>query len=331
MSHAIGASRAPALRIAPERRRRSLLSLACLDTGEILDLIARGVRFAQEAGRVPPALAGKAIGIYFRKTSTRTRTSFAVAAARLGAVPICYGPSDLQTETGESLEDTALVLSGYLDALVVRSCGAADELAALAGHSSRMPVINAMSSCEHPTQALCDAITIQRHFGRLSVHMLYIGDGNNTAAALALLAGRLPGFRLTCATPPGYGLSDSVLQRAHVAGGGEVRQIHNLRTLPRDNIDVVYTTRWLTTGTARTDPAWKEAFRPFRVTADLMHRVSASPQTVFMHDLPAVRGEEVDADVIDGPSAIAFVQADHKLFGAMAVLEWCIGASQEDA
>jgi len=201
------------------------------------------------------------------------------------------------------------------------------ELETFATYSERMPVVNAMSDSEHPTQAIADAITMKEHFGRLDLHLLYIGEGNNTAAALALLTSRIPNARFTCVTPPDYGIPDSVLRltselaREH---GSVIEQFHSMDSLPR-KVDVIYTTRWITTGTSKTCADWKESFRPFAVTKELMECVSASERTIFMHDLPAVRGEEVEAAVLDGPSSIAFTQAQNKLYGAMAVLEWCMG------
>jgi ornithine carbamoyltransferase len=136
-------------------------------------------------------LAGKAVGIYFRKTSTRTRTSFTVGAAKLGAVTVAYGPGDLQTNTGETIQDTGKVLSGFLDALVVRTAESIEEMKTLASQGD-MCVINAMSDNEHPTQALADLATIAEHFGRLEgISVLYVGEGNNTAAALMLALSRI--------------------------------------------------------------------------------------------------------------------------------------------
>jgi ornithine carbamoyltransferase len=311
--------------------RRSLLSLGSLDSSEILKMVDRGLAFAKRRVALPRVLDGKVIGLYFRQTSTRTRTSFAVAVARLGGLPLTYGSADLQTETGESLEDTARVLSGYLDGLVIRGCKGVQELETFAAYSERMPVINAMSDSEHPTQAIADAITIKQHFGRLDIHLLYIGEGNNSAAALALLASRIPNARFTCVTPPGYGLPEPVMQRASESArehGSVVEQLHSMDSVPR-NVNVVYATRWITTGTSKASAGWKEAFRPFTVTEKLMQQVSGSEDTTFMHDLPAVRGEEVEAAVIDGPSSIAFTQAQNKLFAAMAVLEWCMGVEDD--
>jgi ornithine carbamoyltransferase len=292
---------------------RHLLSVNDLDPSELLYLAQRAVRIKR--GETPPEpLRGKAVGVWFRKTSTRTRTAFGIGAAKLGAATIAYGPGDLQTNTGETVEDTAAVLSGE----------PVQEMRALAAQE-RMAVINAMSDLEHPTQALADLGTLLEHFGRLGgLHLLYLGEGNNTAAALALAAARVPDLRLTLLTPEGYGVPPHVLAeaRAFAAGAGACVEERHDATPPR-GVDVVYTTRWQTTGSTKPDPDWRRHFEPFRVTGALF-REAAAPGGVFMHDLPAVRGEEVDAAVLDGPRSIALRQAENKLYGAMAVLEWCV-------
>jgi ornithine carbamoyltransferase len=270
-------------------------------------------------------LQDRIVAIYFRKSSTRTRTSFSVAALKLGADIVTYGPADLQTSTGETVEDTARVLSGYVDVLVARTAEDDAELRAYA-KQDRMAVINAMSLQEHPTQAITDLATLQSHFGALrGLHILYLGEGNNTAAALAAAVSKTRGLALTLLTPAGYGISNKFMeatQNAANRSGSVVQQFHSLEHLP-DTADVVYTARWKTTGTSKSDSDWRKDFAPFAVTRKLMENVS-SPDTIFLHDLPAVRGEDVDASVLDGPRSHAFRQARFKLYSAMAILEWCV-------
>jgi len=304
---------------------RHLLSIADLKPSDIEQITRRSVEIASNDFQGAKSLEGKVIGVYFRKTSTRTRTSFTVGAARLGAMTISYGPSDLQTNTGETIDDTGKVLSGFLNALVIRTAESIAEMKALAAQD-RMAVINAMSDNEHPTQALADLGTLTEHFGNLNnIKVLYTGEGNNTASALALAFARIPGAQLTILSPRGYALDQSVIDRARKWAdvyGADIQQHHSLDGI-REKVDVVYTTRWQTTGTTKNDPNWREDFKPFKVTKDLFDKLSTL-RTVFMHDLPAVRDEEVDAEVLDGPKSIVFRQAHYKLFGAMAVLEWCI-------
>jgi ornithine carbamoyltransferase len=244
----------------------------------------------------------------------------------LGAATIHFGPNDLQIATGESIQDTARVLSGFIDVLVIRTNQSIAEMRSFA-HQNEMAVINAMSENEHPTQAIADLVTIRENFGRLNdLHVLYLGEGNNTAASLALAVSMTPGLRLTLVTPPGYGLSDELLETANrlaKQSGAGVEQHHRYDRLPT-NVDVVYTTRWETMGVAKSDDRWRETFAPYAVTPALMSNVSKDDGTIFLHDLPAVRGQETRGAVLDGPQSRAFRQAHHKLTSAMAVLSWCV-------
>lgn len=304
-----------------------VLSVQQLGPERLTALVDRALVIANGDHGNKQTLAGKVVGIYFRGTSTRTRTAFSVGAMKLGANVISYGPNDLQINTGETIEDTARVLSNYLDALVVRTNSSVEEMRAMT-MQNEMAVINAMSECEHPTQAIADLVTIKETFGRLNdVHVLYLGEGNNTAAALAFAMAQIKGMRLTVATPEGYGLPESVLSKAaEIASqsGSIVSQLHNLDELPRD-VDAVYTARWQTMGVPKAEPAWQAKFAPYKVSAELMQRVSKSAKTIFMHDLPAVRGGDVDDEVLDGPKSRAFRQAYHKMTSAMSVLEWSVG------
>lgn len=303
-----------------------LLSIKDLEPAEISALIERTVQLASEKYIKEKPLEGKVVGIYFRKTSTRTRTSFTLGAARLGAIVLTYGPHDLQINTGESIQDTAAVLAGYLDALVLRTAEDIEEMEQFA-QQGKMSIVNAMSDKEHPTQAIADLATLKEHFGSLDgLHILYIGEGNSTAASLAQACSKMQGMRLTLLTPEGYGLPPDILAQSRLSADtykAQVEQYHNLDSLPRE-VDVVYTTRWQTTGSSKADPNWKESFKAFTVTQELFQRVAKPSGTIFMHDLPAVRGDDVTSEVLDGPQSIAFHQAHNKLFGAMAVLEWCI-------
>ncbi len=303
--------------------RRHLLSLADLSDQDIESLMRRSCAYAHGAVPLSGPLKGHVVGTYFRTTSTRTRTAFSVAAMRLGAQVVAYGPRDLQENTGESPTDTGRVLSQMLDGLVARTSGSLAELRAIAG-SQTMSVINAMTEDEHPTQAITDLSTMLAVLGRIQgIRVLYVGEGNNTSSALVLALPRFPGTETYLRTPPGYGvLPDKMALACEYAArqGALVEERHDMLTLP-EKVDIVYTTRWQTTGTTKPDPAWREVFSPFRVDVALMDRY---PSAIFMHDLPAHRGEEVDAAVLDGPRSVAFQQAAHKLYGAMAVLEWCL-------
>ncbi|HYW12199.1 MAG TPA: hypothetical protein VE871_09580 [Longimicrobium sp.] len=317
--------RVPTLAIPPApARRRHVLSILDLSPREVLYLCRRAVRI-KHASADPQTLRGRTVGVYFRKTSTRTRTAFNVGAGRLGATVVTFGPNDLQTNTGETLEDTARTLAGYLDVLVMRTNESVEEMKTFASHST-MSVVNALSSDEHPTQGLTDLTTLLEHFGRLEgLDVLYCGEGNKSAAALALGMSRIRGTRLTLATPEGYGLDAQTLARARaLAGehGSTIDETHDVAAAPA-GVDAVYTSRWQEMGVEKRHADWRERFAPFRVSSALMERVSKPQGTVFLHDLPAVRNEDVDDAVLDGPQSLAWVQAQHKLFSAMSVMEWC--------
>lgn len=304
---------------------RHVLSLADVGPDGLAEMIddALAIAAGRASGNLP--LAGKIAGIYFRGTSTRTRTAFTVGAMKLGANVVTYGPNDLQLVTGESIQDTARVLANYLDFLVIRTNESIEEMRTLAAQSE-MSVVNAMSESEHPTQAVADLVTIKEALGRLhDTHVLYVGEGNNSAAALALAVGMTEGMRLTLVTPEGYGLPRATHEAAGVfarRSGSTIEEHHDVESLPR-GVDVVYTTRWQTMGVPKADPDWRTKFEPYRVTPEFMSRVSKPSGTIFLHDLPAIRGSEVVDEVLDGPQSLAFRQALHKLTGAMAVLKWC--------
>lgn len=305
---------------------RHFLSISDLKSDELVHLINTSVALAKGDNSKVRPLEGKAVGIYFRRSSTRTRTSFTVGALKLGAQVIQYGPDDLQVVTGETMQDTGRVLSEFLDCLVFRSNGSIHEMEALACQDD-MAIINAMSSNEHPTQSIADLSTIKEALGRLyDVHVLYIGEGNNTAAALARAMSKLPGMQLTLMSPEGYGLPADLLievQDRGLENKTVIEQRHDLNTVPK-GIDVVYTTRWQTMGEPKTDANWIEKFEPYRVTTEFMSLVSKPTGTIFMHDLPAIRGYDVVDQVLDGPQSVAFRQAHHKLTSAMAILIRCV-------
>ncbi|WP_329567079.1 ornithine carbamoyltransferase [Kitasatospora sp. NBC_01266] len=301
---------------------RHLISLEDLTDAELRSVVARGAAFADGQGRAARPLDGAVAGIYFRKTSTRTRTAFSAGALRLGGQIVGYGPDDLQLSTGETSQDTGQVFARMLDILVARTAGETAELRAWADQD-RMSVVNAMSADEHPTQGLTDLTTLLRQFGRIDgLRVLYVGEGNNTAAALALGLLRFARVELELRTPPGFGLTADIRAKAlarAAKSGSRLIERHDMDELPVD-VDAVYTSRWQTTGTSKADPNWRRLFEPFRITAALWE---LSPKAAFLHDLPAHRGEEVTAEVLDGPASIAFDQAANKMYSAMAVLEWC--------
>ncbi|MFC5833507.1 ornithine carbamoyltransferase [Nonomuraea insulae] len=301
---------------------RTLLSLSNMEPKEVAALVDRAVELARTP-RTPQVLAGRAIGIYFATSSTRTRTAFWRAATALGADVISYGPEDLQLVTGESLADTARVLAAYLDAIVVRTNGEIREMAELAD-AADLPVVNALSSHEHPTQALADLTMLRAEFGTVAGrHVLYVGEGNSTAMSLAHAVALSPGLRLTLITPEGYGIPDGLPAWLREHGAQDrVQHGHDLDAVIGP-VDAIYTSRWNQMGVPKADPQWRSHFLPYQVTDALFARIGGE-RSIFLHDLPAVRGDETTAEVIDGPRSRVFRQAFYKYAAAMAILEWCV-------
>jgi ornithine carbamoyltransferase len=303
-----------------------LISIDDVDGATLDELIRTGERLARGELDFTQALRGRLVGLLFSKPSTRTRTSFFAAVASMGGASIIYSAADLQTTTGEALEDTGMVLGLYLDALVMRTNGSHEEMLTMAESGGGLAVVNALSKTEHPTQAIADLITIRQEFGEVSGrHVLYIGAWNNTAASLVMALSKSPRTRVTLVLPERFAPDPGQLAafRRHAAEAGSVVDLlHDPRALPRA-VDVVYTTRWQSMGEEPDGPDWRESFRGFAVTRRLMGEL-AHERTIFMHDLPAHRGIEVEAEVLDGPASRIRRQSFNKMISAMCVLERCL-------
>jgi ornithine carbamoyltransferase len=266
---------------------------------------------------------GTAVACLFDKPSTRTRVSFEVAAHRLGMLPIMLRPDELQLGRGEPLADTARVLSSYTAAIVVRTFAQAtlDELA----DAASIPVVNALTDDHHPCQALADLLTLRRHYGYLEgIRLAYVGDGNNVAHSL-MEAGALAGMHVAIATPRGYEPDHDVtigaLARA-AEHGGSIQLGHDPRAAVAD-ADAVYTDVWVSMGEDAERERRMSDFQAYQVNETLMR--AAAPEAVFMHCLPAHRGLEVTAEVIDGASSIVWEQAANRLPTAQATLRTLTG------
>ncbi len=264
-------------------------------------------------------LRNEVVAMYFSKPSTRTRVSFTVAIARLGGTPEMLGAADLQLGRGETIEDTARVLSRYTKAFVIRTFS--DEDVARFAAASTIPVVNALTDGHHPCQALADLLTIREKLGRLEgVRLAFVGDGCNTIHSL-MEAGALAGVHVTVVTPPGYEADADVVETARTMAlqtGGSVETTHDVRAAVA-GADVVYTDVWLSMNVdASEKDARIAAFGPYRVTEELM--ALAAPGGIFMHCLPAHRGEEVAAPVIDGFRSVVFDQAANRLCTEQAIL-----------
>jgi ornithine carbamoyltransferase len=286
-----------------------------------MDELAKLLDLADElkADRRPRTdLAGRSVGMIFEKPSTRTRISFEVGIAELGATPVVLNASELQLGRGETVEDTARVLSRYLHALVVRTF-AQSRLEALASAGS-IPVINALSDFAHPCQVLADLQTIREYKGSLAgLRLAYLGDGNNVANSL-LRGGAMAGMHVTVGCPTGYepipqvvGIAAEVAART----GGSATVTNDPLEAARD-ADVVYTDVWASMGQEDEHDARLLMFRPFQVGYDVME--AARPDAIVMHCLPAHRGEEIAAEVIDGQQSVVWSQAENRLHAQKALL-----------
>ncbi len=265
-------------------------------------------------------LAGRTLALLFEKPSLRTRVSFDVGMTQLGGRAIYLSPQEVGLGQREPVEDVARVLGRYVDAIAARTFRheTVRQLAAWAG----IPVINALSDFEHPCQAIGDLLTVYERFGRFrGITLAFIGDGNNVANSLVLAAASV-GLNIRVASPPGYEVPDTVKQaavgRASLTGA-DVRFLRDPWEAVR-GANVVYTDVWTSMGQEAEAEARRQAFAAYRVTAELL--AAAAPDAVFMHDLPAHRGEEVDPDVIEGPRSIVFDQAENRLHGQKAILLW---------
>jgi ornithine carbamoyltransferase len=268
----------------------------------------------------PPGIEDALLGLIFEKPSTRTRISFDVAMRQLGGAPIMLNETDLQLGRGESIADTARVLSRYIDVVMIRSKSQAtvDELAS---HAT-IPVINGLTDKSHPCQIMADVMTFEEHLGPIAGRKVaWVGDGNNVAASWMHAAVKF-GFSLNVATPPNLAPADEVVAWV-AAHGGDVVVMNDPKAAVA-GVDCVVTDTWVSMG--QTDGhKRKKLLRPYAVDGELMAR--AAKGAIFMHCLPAYRGHEVTAEVIDGPQSVVFDEAENRLHVQKAILAWCLGAN----
>jgi ornithine carbamoyltransferase len=297
---------------------RDLLALRNLSSQEIRRLIDRAK--ARTPSRV---LAGKSVGLFFEKASTRTRVSFEVAIAQLGGHPVFLPAQEIQLGRGETVADTARVLSRYVDALVIRTFGQ-DRLEEWARHAT-IPVINGLTDVHHPCQILADLLTIDQHKGRLSgIVVAYVGDGNNVAHSL-LEGCAMMGMTCRVAAPSGYHPDAEIVKWAELEAhksGGAVWIGEDPREAAR-GADVLYTDVWTSMGQEAETATRVGAFRPYQINADLLRL--AQPDAIVMHCLPAHRGEEITDDVMEGPRSVICDQAENRLHIQKAILEMLVG------
>jgi ornithine carbamoyltransferase len=285
-----------------------------LDPATLAALLDRAEAWKRAPQRVPALLAGRGVAMIFEKPSARTRTSTEMAAATLGAHPVYLRSEDVGLETREPTADVARTLAGYCDILCARVF-AHTTLEVMAA-AVDIPIVNLLSDRAHPCQALADLLTLRELFGDLDGRRVaYIGDGNNVAASLAFGAA-LSGLELTIASPVGYTLDDDVIERARNLGG-VIEQTTDPFDAVRD-ADAVYTDVWTSMGQEDERDRRLTAFRDYAVDTKLM--ANAGPNAYFLHCLPAHRGEEVTAEIIDGPQSVVWQQAENRMHATRALL-----------
>lgn len=284
---------------------------------------AEMMKIWNKIGKPHRVLEGKTLAMIFQKPSTRTRISFEVGMYQLGGYALYLSAQDLQLRRGETIADTARVLSRYVDGIMARVYAHRDveDLAKYAG----VPVINGLSDFSHPCQALADVMTIKEKKGRLEgIKLAYVGDGNNVAHSL-MIAGTKLGMHVVVATPEGYEPDEKVIrwaERNASESGGSFELLYNpIKAV--ENADVIYTDVWASMGQEAEAEIRRRVFKPFQVNPELVKH--AKKDYLFMHCLPAHRGEEVVDEVIDSPNSVVWDQAENRLHAQKAALALVMG------
>jgi ornithine carbamoyltransferase len=282
-----------------------------LDHEELLALLDRAeqLKRGREDGEGRESLRGRSVALIFEKPSTRTRVSFEVGVAELGATPIVLHADELQLKRGESLADTGRVLSGYLHGLVIRS-GSDDRVRELA-EGATVPVINGLTPQHHPCQALADLLTLKERFGELEgLRLAYVGDGNNMARSLAIL-GRIAGMNVVIASPDGYRIEDGLAELVDDARAAAT------------GADAIYTDVWVSMGDEDGAEKRRRDLAPFQLNDELL--AVASERAIALHCLPAHPGEEITPEVLYGERSAVWDQAENRLHAQKALLERLLG------
>ncbi len=300
---------------------KDLLRTQDLSRDDVEMLLSTAAEFAADPLKYRDALAHKSVAIYMTKPSTRTRLASETAVAHLGGTPIFIRGDELQLGRGETIADTARIISGYCSALIVRTFAQADvnEL----GEHSSIPVINALTDDDHPTQLLADWLTIRETFGKdiSGRKFVYLGDGNNMSHAW-LTMGAIMGAHVVVATPSGSWAPDADVvaeaQKIAARSGGRIEVLNDPEVAAQD-ASVLYTDVWMSMGDPESERAEKmRALAPFAVSENLMNLTA--PDSIFMHCLPAHRGEEVESAVIDGPKSVIWREAFHRRTTIQSIL-----------
>ena len=296
-----------------------------LSSAEVVRILDDADRMKKDRFAVRPFEGPKSVAVIFEKPSTRTRLSFEAGIAELGGHPIIIDARMSQLGRGETIEDTARVLSRYVSAIVIRTFGQ-ERVETLAAYAD-VPVVNALTDLAHPCQALADLMTIREHKGVLQgLTLTYVGDGNNVAHSL-FLAGALAGMHVRVATPVGYEPVEDIVRRATAIAektGGSATVTHDVEAACA-GADVLYTDVWASMGQEDDAEKRKAIFRPYTLDDRLVE--AASDDVIVLHCLPAHRGEEITAAVIDGPHSFVFDQAENRLHAQKALLAFLLEQS----
>ncbi len=293
---------------------RDFLSMADLSRQEVLGLLERA-QFYKRGGKAPN-LAGKTLGLLFRKASTRTRVSFSVAMYQSGGQVIDLDPSVTQVSRGEPIEDTARVLDRYVDALAIRTFDQT-ELETFA-RFCHIPVINALTDREHPCQVLADLLTIEENFDTLQgLTLAYLGDGNNVAHSLAL-ACSIVGLNIRIASPEGFEPLPEIIALAQKLSHHSQIILTNDPRAAVENCHVLYTDVWASMGKEQEQTGRMPIFAPYQLNQDLLNL--AAPDAIVLHCLPAHRGEEITPEVLEGSHSRVWDQAENRLHAQKALI-----------
>lgn len=304
---------------------KHLLTIGQLTPQEIREIFAltKKLKYEQRIRRKHHYLKGRTLGMIFSKSSTRTRVSFETGMFQLGGHPLFLSSNDIQLGRGESIKDTAKVLSRYVDGIMIRTYEQSD-VEALAEHGS-IPVINALTDLYHPCQILADLYTVKETFGTIKgLKMAYVGDGNNIANSL-LLGCAKTGMNLSIATPKGYECDSQTINQAKefASISGSIIDISNEPIKAITNADAVYTDTWTSMGMEEEKEKRIVDFKGYQVDELLMSK--ANKAAIFLHCLPAYRGYEVSKEVIDGPQSKVFDEAENRLHVQKAIMVKLMG------
>ena len=300
--------------------KRDLVSISDLEPDQLSAIFSLAQRLKRErrAGQAHPLLSGKTLAMLFEKPSLRTRVTFEAGMVQLGGYAVYLSPADIGLGTRESPTDVARNLSRWVDLIMVRTF--AHQIVLELAEQATVPVINGLSDLSHPCQILADCLTLIEQRGRLDgLRIAFVGDGNNVVNSWLNVAAKLPiSFRLAC--PPGYEPDAELLAAAQKAGG-DIRVSHALPDAV-DGADVVYTDVWTSMGQEDESAARQQTFAPYQVNAEVL--ALAKPEALVMHCLPAHRGQEISAEVLDGPQSVVLEQAENRLHVQKAVMVWLL-------